>query len=155
MTEQEVREETQKHINTVTSILLIIATRLRLRGLDHDKSKLESPEFETFMEFTEKLRGSTYGSPEYKQFLAGMKPALDHHYAHNSHHPEHFPNGIDGMNILDLIEMLCDWKAATLRHADGDLARSIEINSERFKMSNQLKSIFKNSVSLFEGVKYE
>jgi len=39
---------------------------------------------------TPKLAGSTYGSEEYKAFLGQMKPALDHHYAVNDHHPEHF-----------------------------------------------------------------
>lgn len=36
------------------------------------------------------------------------------------------------MCLLDLIEMLADWKAATERHADGDLKRSIEQNANRF-----------------------
>lgn len=155
MTEQEVREQTENHIRTVFNFMGLVAFELGRRAICHDSSKLESPEFEVFSEFTEKLRGSTYGSAEYKQFLADMKPALDHHYANNSHHPEHFPNGIDGMNIFDLVEMLCDWKAATLRHADGNLSRSIEINAERFKMSDQLKNIFKNSVPFFEGIKNE
>ena len=31
----------------------------------------------------------TYGSDEYKACLTEMKPALDHHYAANRHHPEH------------------------------------------------------------------
>jgi hypothetical protein len=31
-----------------------------------------------------------------------------------------------------LIEMLADWKAATERHHDGDLAKSLEIHRERF-----------------------
>ncbi len=55
----------------------------------HDRSKTESPEVECFDEYTPKLKGATYGSDEYKQWLAEMKPALDHHYAANRHHPEH------------------------------------------------------------------
>lgn len=49
----------------------------------------------------------------------------------NTHHPEHW-HGIKNMSPLDLIEMLCDWKAATRRHATGDLLKSIRINAERF-----------------------
>jgi hypothetical protein len=37
-----------------------------------------------------------------------MAPALKHHYENNRHHPEHFKNNIDDMNLIDLIEMLCD-----------------------------------------------
>jgi hypothetical protein len=61
------------------------------------------------------------------------------------HHPEHYSNGIQGMSLLDVIEMLCDWKAATMRHADGDLSKSIEINQKRFGYSDELKSILINT----------
>jgi hypothetical protein len=74
-----------------------------------------------------------------------MKPALDHHYDLNHHHPEHFLRGIRGMNLIDIIEMLCDWKAATMRHADGNIYKSIEINQERFNYSYELKEILINT----------
>ena len=75
-----------------------------------------------------------------------MKIALDHHYANNSHHPEHYPNGVDGMNLFDLLEMLLDWKAATERHADGDIAKSLEINRGRFKLSDQTVAVLDNTI---------
>jgi hypothetical protein len=52
---------------------------------------------------------------------------------------------INGMDLLDIVEMLCDWKAATLRHADGDLRKSIEINQDRFGYSDQMKNILNNT----------
>ena len=52
---------------------------------------------------------------------------------------------------LDVVEMFCDWKAATERHADGNLERSIEINRERFKMSDQLVAIFQNTRAWIEA----
>jgi hypothetical protein len=76
-----------------------------------------------------------------------LKPALDHHYANNSHHPQFYKNGIDGMNLLDLVEMFFDWKAATERTKDGDIRKSIEINSTRFNISPQLVSIFVNTIA--------
>ena len=75
-----------------------------------------------------------------------MKPALDSHYADNPHHPEHYDNGIKDMDLVDLIEMICDWKSATLRHNDGDIYKSIELNQKRFGYSDELKQIFKNTV---------
>jgi len=42
--------------------------------------------------------------------------------------------------------MICDWKAATMRHADGDISQSVEKNQERFKYTNELKHIFNNTV---------
>ena len=151
--EDEVREETIKHIDTVRRAIDIVIKELEIRKDLHDKTKLEEPEFTTFLIYTEKLKGSTYGSTEYNQFLKDMKPALDHHYANNRHHPEHFTNGIDGMNLIDIIELFCDWKSATLRHDDGDINKSIELNKKRFQLSDQLESIFKNTVSCFSELK--
>lgn len=139
------KPETLAHIGRVQEILRQVSQNLLDRSKDHDQSKLLPPEKEMFDEATGRLKGSTYGSDEYKGFLRELKPALDHHYAHNSHHPEHYGNGVDGMSLLDLIEMFCDWKAATERHADGNIERSIKINTDRFKLSPQTASILENT----------
>jgi hypothetical protein len=55
---------------------------------------------------------------------------------------------INHMNLIDLVEMLCDWRAASTRHNDGNIRKSIEINGTRFQMSPQLIQIFENSVDL-------
>lgn len=174
------RIETYKHIQTVQKFLGKTIADLLRRLLAHDQSKLTAPEVEVFDEFTPKLANSTYGSEEYKEFLRSMKPALDHHYAVNSHHPEFYgyqecngcfkrfplnhekpcdicgytqttikPN-IAGMSLLDLIEMLCDWRAATERHKDGDIRRSIEQNQKRFGYSDELKQILLNTLAVIE-----
>jgi hypothetical protein len=175
------RIATYEHIHTVQGLLARVIAELSRRQLEHDRSKLASPEVEAFDEWTPKLAASTYGSDEYKAMLVAMKPAIDHHYAANSHHPEHFGyqecnwcfhqfpkdyvgdcyvcgqgkcefrTDVAGMSLFDLIEMLCDWKAATLRHDDGDIRRSIEINQKRFGYSNDLKRIFLNTLPAIEG----
>lgn len=145
MTRHDSHQDTFDHIQEVRRRLDVVIHALGQRAEDHDYSKLCEPEKSVFDEYTPKLRGSTYGSDEYKSYLTAMKPALDHHYAHNSHHPEYYTNGIRGMDLLDVIEMLCDWKAATLRHADGDLRRSIEINQKRFGYTDELKQILINT----------
>ena len=73
------RIETYRHIQIVQGLLRLVVTDLLRRQVEHDQSKLVSPEVEVFDEYTSKLRDCTYGSDEYKGFLAGMKPALDHH----------------------------------------------------------------------------
>lgn len=142
------RISTYEHIHQVQTLLMWFITHLQQRLLDHDKSKLFPPELAYFDIYTDKLSDSTYGSDEYKNFLREMKPGLDHHYANNSHHPEYYSNGILGMNLVDLLEMLVDWKAATLRHKDGDLVKSIHLNQKRFGYSDELKSILLNTVEL-------
>jgi hypothetical protein len=145
------RPETYKHIHTVQRFLSRMIVDLLRRQQEHDQSKLASPEVEVFDEFTPKLAGMTYGSDEYRACLAAMRPALDHHNAHNSHHPEHYPDGIRGMSLLDLAEMICDWAAASQRHRDGSILRSIEIGQERFGYSDELKQVFINTLPLLES----
>lgn len=52
------------------------------------------------------------------------------------------------MNLLDILEMLCDWKASSERHNDGNINKSIEINANRFNMSPQLVKILENTVKV-------
>jgi len=142
--------ETQKHIDKVRKWLLCFAHKLEIRGLEHDKSKLEQPEVAVFAKITQKLKGTKYGSAEYKETLQLQKPTIEHHYEHNRHHPEHFVRGIAAMNLVDVVEMFCDWLAATERHNDGDIMRSIEINTERFGLSGVLPDILKNTAEMFK-----
>ena len=146
MNKFETMVQTYEHKQNVSKFISIILHDLIIRSIYHDDSKLENPEVDIFTEYTPKLANSTYGSDEYYQFLKEMKPALDSHYADNSHHPEHYDNGIKDMDLVDLIEMICDWKSATLRHNDGDIYKSIELNQKRFGYSDELKQIFKNTV---------
>lgn len=152
MTKSECQVETMKHIERVRYYIRLMTDKLTNRGVNHDKIKLETPEIEIFTEFTPKLAEMQYGSDEYINCLEKMKPALEHHYANSRHHPEHFVNGISDMNLIDIIEMLCDWKASSERQHDGNLLKSIETNSERFKYDGQLKQILINTAKLIDEV---
>lgn len=139
------KADTLLHIKRVAQLLTEASSELIRRANVHDASKLESPEKELFDEFTPKLKDCSYGSDEYKEFLNGLKVALDHHYPNNSHHPEHYKNGVNGFDLFDLIEMAMDWCAAVERHNDGDIFKSLEINTERFQLSNQIVCILRNT----------
>lgn len=152
MTIDECRVETQKHIERVRKYLRFFTDKLTTRGVNHDAAKLESPEVELFSEYTEQLSNTTYGSNEYKECLEKLKPALDHHYAIYRHHPEHFQNGINDMTLIDIIEMFADWKAASERTQGGNLLTSIEYNTKRFNISDQLKQIFINTAKTLDEV---
>lgn len=138
-------QDTEEHISRVRELLAEIRIDLRRRACLHDNSKLTEPEKSTFDRVTPRLKELAYGSDEYKAALVDMGPALQHHYEHNSHHPEHYANGVNDMSLLDVVEMLCDWKAASERHANGDFAKSLEINKERFGISDQLANILRNT----------
>jgi len=141
--------ETWRHIYEVGKRINLFVLELLNRSLDHDQSKFNHIEKDLFDEYTQKLKSVEYGSDEYEDFLRKLKPALDHHYERNRHHPEFFPNGVRGMNLVDLIEMLCDWKAATLRMESGDLHHSLEINKKRFNISDELAEILTNTAHDF------
>ncbi|UTC77559.1 MULTISPECIES: DUF5662 family protein [Treponema] len=140
-------KDTLLHIKRVNELLLQFTKEIIDRAIQHDNSKLQEPEKPLFDKMTPLLKGLTYGSDDYKKALDELKPALDHHYANNSHHPEHYKNGIDDFTLVDLVEMFIDWKAASERHDDGDIFRSIEINKNRFGISEQLCKIFKNTAA--------
>src|SRR5688572_5039655 len=114
--EKATNYETFRHIEKVQSFIHMVIRDLLDRAEKHDQTKLDHPEVEYFVEYTPKLDNVTYGSPEYEQLRKALQPALEHHYAHARHHPEHWKHGINDMTLLDLIEMLCDWKASSTRH---------------------------------------
>jgi len=145
------RPDTNEHIKNVQKAISIIVSKLVNRGMKHDKTKMEDPELPYFDKYTPLLKKLKYGTDEYQASLDELQVALKHHYAHNSHHPEHYgENGIYGMNIIDIMEMFCDWWAASKRTKDGSLKKSIEFGAGRFKMSSQLKQIFENSIDLLD-----
>jgi len=149
----EFKSKTLRHMEAVRNYLNACIKNILSRQENHDQCKLENPEADIFEEYTPKLRECTYGSDNYKQFLKEMGTALEHHYAVSTHHPEHYAEGVNDMNLLDLLEMLCDWKASSLRHNDGNILKSIDLNTKRFKMSKQLVSILKNTSRWLEDQK--
>ena len=145
MSDYDSTQDTMEHIGKVREHIAACIDSLWFRAKVHDASKLLPPEKEAFDEMTPILSGLTYGSDEYKAGIARLGPALEHHYFVYAHHPEHYPDGVNGMSLLDVLEMLCDWKAASERHANGDIARSLRINRERFGIGEQLAAILENT----------
>lgn len=142
--------ETLEHKHRVQELMNAVIIELINRATTHDNSKLGEHELEQFAKLGKPLEGITYGSEEYKEQINSiLGDALKHHYENNRHHPEHHPNGIKDMDLLDILEMLVDWRAATERHKDGDIYRSIEINQDRFRYGDELKGIFKNTVDRY------
>lgn len=152
MIPEESLRQTYEHIILVQQLLASVQVEIMRRQFSHDRSKLVSPEWEMFRNATPNLKELTYGSPEYednRKLLLGQ--ALNHHYQNNRHHPEFFENGINDMNLIDIIELVCDWVASSKRHSDGNIYKSIDINKTRFGMSDQLTQIIQNTVDILEN----
>jgi hypothetical protein len=137
------RPDTYQHMDRVRELVLGVAVDLIERARVHDASKLVSPEVETFDQITERLAGTEYGSQEYIDTLREFRPGIEHHQMSNDHHPEfHGEDRVHAMNLVQMIEMLCDWKAAGERHDDGgDIMKSIEIGQQRHGYSDEVKRI--------------
>lgn len=176
MSEYDSTKDTLEHIKAVRQRIKVLGENLQKRAEAHDASKLQSPEKEIFDIMTPKLRSLTYGSDEYKACLKEMGVALEHHYMSNSHHPEFYGyaecdicfkqyprdysercvacgNGtftlrpdVSKMSLFDILEMLADWNAACMRHADGDYNESLRINKTRFNISDELYQIIMKTV---------
>jgi hypothetical protein len=142
--------DTLAHIATVQARLQTIIHELTIRAAHHDASKLREPEKSGYDRLTLALKNVAYGTERYRVALAEAAPTIAHHYQHNRHHPEHFPDGITHMTLIDLIEMLCDWKAASARTQQGSIAPSLAHNQQRFGIDDQLAAILANTVQALE-----
>lgn len=140
------REVTQIHIDRVNALLTQAAEELLRRGVAHDQSKFDPMELEPLQRMQDLIDAegqAPYGSDEYKRRTNLLGPMLAHHYANNSHHPEHYADGVNGMDLFDLVEMFFDWKAASERGEES--AMSISAAATRFAIGNQLQSILENT----------
>jgi len=139
-----------EHRDRLIKYLTRFICNLSERVAVHDDSKLDVEELEPYSSVIEEFGKHKFGSEGYEEIRKRLGPALDHHFKHNRHHPEHFETGINEMNLVDLIEMLCDWKAATKNTGgNGDLLASIQILSDKYKISPQLAQIMINTAKDF------
>lgn len=141
------RPDTYEHIGEVRRLLLDAAGDLLRRAHEHDQSKLVDPELSMFNIYRPKLDEVEHDSPEYHEHLAKMGEALQHHYEHNSHHPEHYENGVQGMTLLDLLEMLCDWIAASGRKGDPLEPYITDGARKRFGYGDEIERLLLNTLN--------
>ncbi|MAZ17915.1 MAG: hypothetical protein CL535_16495 [Ahrensia sp.] len=116
------------------------------RGARHDASKFDPVEMHPLQKMQEMIDEggpAPYGTEEYKRRTAILGPMLKHHYENNSHHPEHYENGVNCMDLFDVVEMFFDWKAASERGEES--AMNISHACAKYKIDEQLTGIFRNT----------
>lgn len=140
------RADTLQHIHHVRDTIEVFVAEMLRRGRVHDASKFDPAEKWAFDHAIPALRGVPYGSPAFQEVVAQVQPGLDHHYARNSHHPEHYgAAGVAGMDLFDVVEMLCDWIAAARRHPSDGV--KLAHNVEQFAITPQLAAILANTLA--------
>jgi hypothetical protein len=140
------RADSLAHIHQVRDNIDVFVAEMLRRGRVHDASKFSDVEKPRLDEVLPLLQGVAYGSPAWEEVINRAAPALAHHFRHNSHHPEHHGNaGIAGMDLFDVVEMVCDWMAAARRNpADGV---KVAYNVAKFGIEPQMAAIIENTLA--------
>jgi hypothetical protein len=133
------------HKRRVASYMQIIANELFQRAAVHDNSKFSPEEYEAYDAAFPNFKKYAFGTDEMKAVYESIKPALEHHFRENRHHPEHFTNGVNDMTLIDVLEMVCDWLAASHRSNTG-IDKGLKINKARYGISDQLFAIIDHTV---------
>lgn len=128
MTITDYMTETNMHKRDVFNNIKAIAERAMEVAQFHDESKYSGEELPLLATKT----------PE------DHDKAMEHHYKVNRHHPEHFQNGINGMCVVDLMEMYSDW-LSDAEEEGADFLQVLEEKQRKYQFSNDLKNIFHNT----------
>lgn len=146
--------DTRKHQQWVAEQMILCAKNLLDRAVVHDASKFSEIERKSYVGPVWELntREVAYGSDEYKELTSQMGEGWEHHKAQNAHHPENvkatspeFSHDIfSGMNLFDLMEMLCDWIAASRRRGN-EPSLPLE-NYRKDGLSEQLECVLRNTL---------
>lgn len=151
MSKQTVMENISAHRDSVAVSLHRVIRNLTSRIWNHDRDKYIDDELVEYLAKRPAQDFShAYGSQEHNQIRGELKPILDNHYREASHHPEHFENGMLGMSLLDLLEMLADWKSANVAHGRSGFMESVEFNKERFNIPDDIYVILVNTIKEME-----
>ena len=126
----------QRHRETVSAVLNILADQIKYRGIYHDRSKLQQDEFESQVRINKAGRKFKYGSSELQRAIEKEEIGLNLHYSRNSHHPEYHDN-VQDMGFLDIIEMVIDWHSASLTYGNTPLSESYPSMRKRYDFSDQ------------------
>ena len=139
-----------RHRAYLADVMGHVARALEHRAQVHDLSKLQDDEFEGFSRINAAARIHKFGSPEYAEGMRQERPTIDLHFSRNRHHPERpklmgemaeYERGLPddatywsahsdaAMTFLDVIEMVCDWWAASKGYDDArPWTETVELN---------------------------
>jgi len=145
------KEKTLEHIRKVQLLLKYFLDKLTERSENHDISKLVDEESEVYSkEVINTIHA--FDHPEYEHYLNKIRISIETHYSKNRHHPEHFSNSINDMNLIDIIEMFCDWCSCSSLDQDLSIKDQLMRNKRRYNISEQLNTIFLNTAKVI-GIK--
>ena len=125
-----------RHRGLIQKYLYGLSRKLEACAVEHDLSKLGVDEFAGFVKINKVAREYPYGSKEYKASLKGNN-IINLHFSRNRHHPEYHDAQVADMGLLDIIEMVCDWKSASTVYGKTTLLEALEVQIERFDLTKE------------------
>lgn len=142
-----------RHREVVADFLHNFSDYFRARAREHDQTKLRFDEFEGFARINKVARNHAFGTPEYDASMEEAKKpggCIHLHFSRNAHHPE-FHDSEKDMGLLDLMEMVMDWKAASMTYGTNTLAESLPIQLERHDFDPWQVRVIHEMVKLLDG----
>jgi hypothetical protein len=139
-----------RHIMTVQALLRNVARQLLERADFHDLSKFAPDELGGMIEIDRIADEYGLNSPQYMEALQGK--AIQLHRSRHTHHPEYHKNGLIEMSTLDIIEMICDWKAANMLRGHPEWNKSVNMMADRLNLSSEQQFLIKTIAQLLEVV---
>ena len=137
------------HKKKVKERMLFLAKEIIKRAESHDDSKLKEPEINWLIEMDKEPRVE-YGSPEYFEKMKRWDKFFKHHYKNNSHHPAYYnEQGVYGMTIVDLVEMMCDVISYVSELHVYQAAKIIKEQKERFDIDEGITQILINTLNYY------
>ena len=122
-----------------------IIDELADRAEKHDDDKFETEVFDSFYNALDKFINTKFGERNWELAMDEIGDSLFKHYSASPHHAQHYENGINGTNLLDLIEMMVDWKSASNSYGDSSFEESLRVQKKRFGIDDQLYGILTNT----------
>ena len=123
-----------------------IIEELSHRANVHDSSKYSNDETVGFVKAIP-YTNIKWGSTDIPNDIANsLQDSLLIHHSRNDHHPEYFENGIEDMDLIQLLELACDWRAAMIRHKNFDIDETICVGQTRFKFCDSIARILQNTL---------
>jgi hypothetical protein len=142
----EVLTDTLIHVSEVQENLEVMIHDLKVRGINHDRSKFQEPEFSTFCETRPEFKKVNFGTKEYDAVVDKARLAVTHHHLSNRHHTAFYANGVQGMTLLDILEMLADWKAASRRSPGLSFADSLSRAFKKYEINETMQQFILNTI---------
>ena len=116
--------------DVINSLSVKEAKTLRQRALDHDLSKYSKQQFDL------------YCDKFFRKIECDFNSAWEHHYRNELHHPEKYKENKKEMELLDILEMIIDWHAMSIKFNNSSLEYFLNKKEELKNNFNFLENNF-------------